>query len=144
MKILFVLLTWVTSLIVGSSALADVDSGGSEPLLCAIIDVKECIRGQECLDVLPEAINAPQFFRVHPSKRLLSSTQASGESRTSAVKYMERVSGKLVLQGVEPTANVDPDGVGWTISIDEKDGRMVGSASGSNVGFVIFGACTPM
>ena len=144
MKRSVALFVWALTLGTGFPAVADVDAGGSVPLLCAVIDIKECVRGQECLDVLPEEINSPQFIRVDPAKGLLSSTQVGGESRTSEVEHMERLNGKLMLQGVEPSSSVDADGVGWTLSIDESDGRMVGTASGSSVGFVIFGACTTM
>lgn len=32
--------------------------------------------------------------------------------------------------------------IGWTMSIDEDDGRMIFSASREKVAFIVFGACT--
>ncbi len=85
MKKSLTVFAWALTLAAGFPALADVEADASPVLLCSITDVRECIRGQECLEVLPEEINAPQFFRVDPDKRLLSSTKASGEGRTSEV-----------------------------------------------------------
>ena len=36
------------------------------------------------------------------------------------------------------------DGLGWTLAIAEDTGKAVLTASGDKVGFVIFGACTPL
>ena len=52
--------------------------------------------------------------------------------------------GKLILQGAEDGVEGVRDGLGWTLAISEEIGRMVLTASGDNVGFVIFGACTPL
>lgn len=143
MKSRLVLVTCAAILAGADFAVADVDSGAEETLLCAIAEIKECIRGQECTQPLPEDVNAPDFFQVDLEKKVLSSAETSGEERTSAIEYVERVNGKLVLQGVEPTSALDPSGVGWTISIDEENGRLVGTASGAVAGIVMFGACLP-
>lgn len=135
------LVTCAAMLVLAELAIADVESGSKQALLCAIAEIKECIRGQACTNPLPDDVNAPDFFRVDLGKNELKSTEASGEDRVSPIKYVERLNGKLVLQGVEPTSALDPSGVGWTISIDEQNGRMVGSASGALAGVIMFGAC---
>ncbi len=46
----------------------------------------------------------------------------------------ERNAGELILHGVEA-------GRGWSMAITEAAGRMVVTASGDEVAFVVFGAC---
>lgn len=118
---------------------------GDRPvLLCAVMQVQECVRGLECVAVLPEEINSPVFFRIDTAAGVLSTTEASGRQRSSPIKYMESINGRLILQGVEATTTAQPDGVGWTFAIDDDNGRLTASASGPDVGFVMFGACTPI
>ena len=57
---------------------------------------------------------------------------------------MNRIDGKLILQGVEDGEEGVRDGLGWTMAISEDSGDMVLTGSGDQVGFVIFGACTPL
>ena len=67
-----------------------------------------------------------------------------GESQTpSAIENFERIDGKLILQGAEDGLKDVKDGAGWSISISEETGKMVLTESGDDMGFVIFGACTP-
>jgi hypothetical protein len=56
---------------------------------------------------------------------------------------MESIDGKLFLQGADDGIEGVRDGLAWSISISQDTGRLVMSASGENVAFVVFGACTP-
>jgi hypothetical protein len=47
------------------------------------------------------------------------------------------------LQGADDGIEGVRDGLAWSISIAQDTGRLSFSASGENVVFVIFGACTP-
>ena len=53
------------------------------------------------------------------------------------------VDGKLIVQGAEDGAEGVRDGTGWTLAIDQGNGRLVATAASDAVAFVIFGACTP-
>ena len=55
---------------------------------------------------------------------------------------METLDNKLFLQGADDGIEGVRDGLAWSIAISEDTGRLVLSASGDNVAFVIFGACT--
>jgi len=57
---------------------------------------------------------------------------------------MELIDGKLILQGAEDGVEGVRDGVGWTMAIAQETGKAVLTASGDQVGFVVFGACTPL
>lgn len=116
---------------------------GSQPFLCASAEVIECLPGEECLRVTPEAIDAPQFLRVDMKANTLTTSVADSE-KTSAIERSEIVDGKLMIQGAEDGSPDARDGVGWTIAIDQDTGKMVVTASGDSVAFIIFGACTKL
>ena len=84
------------------------------------------------------------FKRVDFKEKKLIGIQQSKNGPPSPIERMERVDGKLILQGAEDGVEGVRDGLGWTLAISEEIGRMVLTASGDNVGFVIFGACTPL
>jgi hypothetical protein len=119
------------------------DFNGSRPLLSAVIKVFECSENGDCKQVTPESVGMPQFFIIDMDKKQILPTKASGSENTSAIENIERVDGKLILQGAEDGQKDIRDGTGWTIAISEETGKMVMTASGDQVGFVVFGACTP-
>ena len=51
---------------------------------------------------------------------------------------------KLILQGAEDGREGVRDGLGWTLSVAGDTGHMVLTASGEDVGFVIFGVCAAL
>jgi hypothetical protein len=62
--------------------------------------------------------------------------------RTSKIKRVEHIENKLILQGIEDgVENVD-DGLAWSMAISKKTGKVVLSASGDGVAYVVFGTCT--
>ncbi len=115
---------------------------GSEVLICAPSSYSECtVTG--CERVSPEEINAPKFLKVNAKRKIIESVQG-GLGRTSKVDHVENVDGKLILQGVEDGVEDVRDGLGYSLAISESTGDMVLSASGDGVGFIAFGACTPL
>jgi hypothetical protein len=58
------------------------------------------------------------------------------------IERLEQVDGKLIIQGAEDGIEGVRDGVGWSAAIAQETGKMVLTASGDEVGFVVFGACT--
>ncbi len=120
------------------------DFGGSKPLLCASVDVIECDAGKECFMAMAAGIGAPQFYRINFKEKKIIGLSQGKKGPPSPIERMESVDGKLILQGAEEALEGIKDGVGWSLSISEETGRMVLTASGDDVGFVIFGACTPL
>ena len=112
------------------------DFDGSQPLLCATIKAIECGPEGECFHGMAESVNLPQFFKIDFKKKIITATKESVNKRTSRIKTKERFDGKLILQGMG-------DELAWSMAISEQSGKMVITASGDQVGFVIFGACTP-
>jgi hypothetical protein len=57
---------------------------------------------------------------------------------------MERMRGKLILQGADEGIRDVRDSVGWTATISEETGRFVLTASGNEEAFIVYGACLPL
>jgi len=124
-----------------SAVAADFD--GSKPLLFSVISVTECAPEEGCTRVTPESVMLPQFLRIDfKAKRVTPAVEIQGRPG-SEIKRMERIEGKLILQGAEEGIAGVRDGLGWTLSISEETGKAILTASGEEVGFVVFGACIP-
>jgi len=112
------------------------DFDGSKQLLCAIVEGFECGLDGDCLEVMPEDINLPAFLKINFKDKKISGTRETGESVSTHIENMVRMDGNLILQGVE-------NGKGWSVVITEATGKMTLTASGDQVGFVLFGSCLP-
>jgi len=67
----------------------------------------------------------------------VSIVRASGEQRTSKILSVHEEADALVLLGVE-------DSGGWSAAIGESSGKLTLTAAEEGVGYIVFGACTPM
>ena len=119
------------------------DFDGSKPLLCALIEVIECIPVEGCDRVTPEAANLPKFLAINFEEKKIVVPHGSQKGRTTAIERLEHIDGKLIIQGAEDGVEGVRDGMGWSMAINQESGDMVLTASGDKVGFVVFGACTP-
>jgi hypothetical protein len=111
------------------------DFDGSKPLICAVIEDFDCIPGDECLSGTAESINIPQFLKIDFEEKVITGKKGDGQVRSTTVKNMERVDGKMILQGIQ-------NGKAWSMVITETTGKMTITAADDQVGFVVFGACT--
>jgi hypothetical protein len=118
-----------------SQALAG-DFDGSKPLICAVIEAFDCAPDEDCQPGNAQIINLPQFLKINFKEKTITGNLESGELRTTKILGMERINGKLILQGVE-------EGMGWSMVVTENSGKMALSASGDQMAFIVFGACTP-
>ena len=118
---------------------ADFDT--SKPLLCSITDVKECTPDEGCQKRSLDEVAMPEFLKFDlQNKNVTPATPIKGRQPTS-IKEMERIEGKLILQGAEQGADKVKDGLGWTAAISEENGKLIFTASGDDVAFVAFGTC---
>jgi hypothetical protein len=109
---------------------------GSVPLLCAALTIQECGNNSgACHPRRAEEVNLPPFVKIDVAQKTIASTGA--ESRQAAVQRLEKTDGRLMLQGGQ-------GGRGWSIVIATETGQMSASVVDDEVGFVIFGACTPL
>ncbi len=123
-------------LMIASASPFAADFDGSKPILCASLDVLECVDGRDCEVVAADEVDAPQFISVDLKHDKLQ-VDRSGQSLHPQLRNRENLNNRLVLQGVGAET-----GLGWTFSVDQDTGKFVLSASGDEVAFIIFGACT--
>ncbi|MGD9971714.1 MAG: hypothetical protein AB7S77_01510 [Desulfatirhabdiaceae bacterium] len=136
----FILLT----LSLGAPAVSGAgDFDGSKPLLISILRVNECTPDGSCRQISVEEANISQFFKIDFASKKISRVGDNSGIPASTIKQMERIDGKLFLQGAEDGYEDLRDGVGWTIAISEDTGRVVLTASAENLAYVVFGACIP-
>jgi hypothetical protein len=109
---------------------------GSVPLICALIEVMDCEPGADCQRGAPESVNLPQFIKLNFTEKMLSTTEAAQRQRSTPIKNIEQFDSSMILQGVE-------GGRAWSMIIAKETGKMSGTIADDQVGFVVFGACTP-
>jgi hypothetical protein len=115
---------------------------GSKTVICAAVDVVECLPGGECSRMGADEIAFPDFVRINFEKKEIRTQQSGHEKRKTNIERMESVGGKLIIQGAENAREGATDSLGWSMTIDEENGKMVLSAAGTDAAFVVFGACT--
>ena len=127
------------TLLFSPSTLADaVDT--SKALLCAPGNFSECT-SLGCNAVDSAEIRAPRFMKVDAKRKRIENVQG-GVNAVSKLDHIERIDGKLMLQGVEDGVENVRDGIAYSIVITEDTGDMVLSAASEGVSFIAFGACT--
>ena len=119
------------------------DFDGSKPLLFSVKNVIECSPNGECRLVTAEEVNLPQFLMIDFNKKIISPLTEIKGNHNTAIKRMESIDGRLILQGAEGSIEKIRNVVGWTASISEDTGKTVVTVSGDDVAFVVFGACLP-
>jgi hypothetical protein len=112
------------------------DLTGSEQFLCTAVEVTLCSAGGECTSQPPWNLNIPQFIIIDLDKKTLSTTEASGENRSTPIKNLEREGGLIFLQGVE-------NGRAFSFVIAEEDGLASIAVARDGLSVAVFGACTP-
>jgi hypothetical protein len=125
----------VAVICVGANRVALAKFDGSVPLLCAPIEVVDCEFGGKCFTGNAESVSLPQFVKVNFKEKVLSAVD--DPSRTTPIAYTERNNGRLIMHGGQ-------NGRGWTILISEETGKLSATISEEGVGFIVFGACTPL
>jgi hypothetical protein len=137
---IFGLTTALIGLIAFPAVAGDFD--GSKPLICAVMDVVECQPGGKCERVTAEDVGLPHFLRINFKEKKISGTGLDGSKSSTAIENSEKIDGKIIIQGAEDGIEGVRDGLGWSLAIAQDSGKAVLTASGDDVGFVIFGACT--
>ena len=123
-------------LLVGSGTVLADNLEGADRLLCAPVEVIACTADGVCEATEPAELGVPPFVVVDLKKKLLSTTAASSEQRTTPVASVSRADGLIVLQGQEL-------GRAFTLLLDESSGRVSMATVRDSVVVNVFGACTP-
>ena len=135
------LIILICLLIIPFLAFAD-DFDGSKPLSGSVDKILEIYPSRINNDADPDTVGLPRNFFIDFQEKIIRPSKDSLIRRTSKIKRVEHIENKLILQGVEDgVENVD-DGLAWSIAISKKTGKVVLSASGDGVAYVVFGTCT--
>ena len=108
---------------------------GVDKLVCAAAQAQICFETGECFAATPYELQVPDFILIDTKKRTVSTTKASGASRSTEFTYLTRVDGSISLQGVE-------GGRAFSFVIDELTGRLTAAIARDGLTVTVFGACT--
>ena len=117
-----------------STALAE-DLSGVEEFVCSVSHVSLCAETGECFDVQPWEIDMPQFVVVDMKRKMIATTRASDQRRSTAIANSRRDSAVIYLQGTEA-------GRAFSIVIDEATGLLTAAVARDGFSISVFGACT--
>ena len=120
------------------------DFDGIKPLSGSVDKIVEINAFKIIEDVDPDTVGLPRNFFIDFKEKKLRPSKDSLVRNTSRIDRVAHIENKLILQGVdEGVENID-DGLAWSITISKKTGKVVLSASGDGVAYVVFGTCIPV
>jgi len=137
-KILIVITLVLTGALVAAQAQ---NAMASKPLLCSISNITECTPNDGCFKTTVENVGLPHFLKMDVANKTVTPADPI-EGKPTPIERVERIDNKLLLQGAEDGFDNVHDGLGWTAAISESTGKFIFTASGEDVAFVAFGACT--
>jgi hypothetical protein len=120
------------ALLLFASAAQAGDFDGSKNLICAPVEVNDCVAVDGCTRTVPSEVGAPAFIRIDFGQKAMV-----GPNRTSPIKVTEKNEQQLLLMGTEL-------GYGWTVVLDQASGEMAVSMTNGAGSFVFFGSCMPL
>ena len=120
-----------------TAAAAGDDLTGRQSLLCTAVQATVCDDTATCVIENPWDLNIPQFLELDLNGKVVSTTKASGENRSTPIRTLLREEGLIVLQGVE-------GGRAFSFVIEEKSGLLSAAVAREGKTVSVFGACTPM
>jgi len=117
-------------------AVAQADNlAGVDRMICAAAQVQLCIENDSCYEVAAADLSVPAFVIIDAGKKTISTTQASGENRSTRFSFTSRQDGLIYLQGVE-------GGRAFSFVINEASGQMTVAVSRDGLSVSVFGNCT--
>jgi hypothetical protein len=124
------------SLVVTAPAARADDLTGASRFLCSVVSVGRCdLDG--CTDDTPDGALIPQFVVVDLGAKLLSTTPASGENRSTPIESLRREGGLVVLQGLQ-------NGRAFSFVISEKSGTASVAIAREELVLAVSAVCTPL
>ena len=130
------LMTLGAVLALGTGTVRADDLTGQQRFLCTAAQVTLCYSDGDCDKGSAWDFDVPQFIEVDLQQKKLSTTKASGQSRSTPILNLQRDGGQIVLQGYENKR-------AFSFLIDEKTGWVTVAIARRDVSVTVFGACTP-
>jgi hypothetical protein len=113
------------------------DVAGAQSLLCTAVQATLCTEDGDCATQNPWELNIPQFLELDLKSKMMSTTKASGENRSTPMRTLEREGGLLFIQGIE-------QGRAFSLVISESTGMLSVAVARDGKAVSVFGACTPL
>ena len=117
-----------------STGLAE-DLSGVDEFLCSVSHVSLCAETGECFDVQPWEIDMPQFVVIDTKRKIIATTRASDQQRSTGIANYRRDGGRIFMQGIEY-------GRAFGFVIDEITGLLTVAIAEDGLSLNVFGACT--
>ncbi|HEY2796488.1 MAG TPA: hypothetical protein VGK26_01250, partial [Thermoanaerobaculia bacterium] len=107
-----------------------------QSLLCTSVQATLCTSDGDCETENPWELNIPQFLELDLKGKMMATTKASGENRSTPIRTLEREDGLIFIQGIEM-------GRAFSFVISEKTGMLSAAVARDGKAVSVFGACTP-
>jgi hypothetical protein len=120
------------------------DFDGIKPLSGSVDKIIEINTLKIINDVDPDTVGLPRNFFIDFKEKKLRPSKDSLVRKTSNIYRVEHIENKLILQGIDEGLESVDDGLAWSITISKKTGKVVLSASGDGVAYVVFATCIPV
>ena len=117
----------------GTAAAENVE--GVNELICSTGQAQICFESNECYAATPWELSVPDFVLVDVKKKTISTTEGSGDKRSTVASRVERADGLILMQGIE-------DGRAFSFVIHESTGRLTAAIARDGFSVAVFGACT--
>ena len=71
------------------------DFDGSNPLICAVMDIVECQPGGKCQQVTAEDVGIPHFLKINFKEKKISATHPDGNKRSTEIENFEKTQNRV-------------------------------------------------
>jgi hypothetical protein len=127
---------WCLALLPAAPLLGD-GLRGHDAFLCAVLEVSRCTPEEGCTRAVLADLNVPDFVEIDLAAKVVRTTEASGENRSTPIASAVRQERSIFLQGVEK-------GRAWSFVLDEESGRMTAAVAREELSVNAFAVCTPL
>ena len=103
--------------------------------VCAAAQVQICIEADTCYSASPWELDVPEFVVIDLDKNTISTTESSGDERSTKFSKAAKDEGTIFLQGIE-------GGRAFSFVIDEATGYMSVAVARDGIVVSVFGSCT--
>ena len=108
---------------------------GVDRMICAATQVHICIEFDTCYPAESVELGIPDFIIIDTDDKIVSTTPASGENRSTPFTSYVREDGLIYLQGTE-------GGRAFSFVVEELTGSLTAAVATDGITVNVFGVCT--